>query len=216
MSFGFSVGDFVAVGKLVGDITRCLQSVGGAKSEYQELIREFMSLDAALRRLDRLENSTNAPTNLCAIKCAALSCRFQLEYFLAKAKKYERSLGFWNKSHIVRSTTDKLKWEFGLKDDIKRLQTYLNMHIGTINILLAEYGLEKLDMASRRAEADSAQVRNQLHDTHIVLEDITRSLPAQALLLRSVQSMVGGIHRLVCGELRTSFEHFGTIVRKVW
>jgi hypothetical protein len=216
MSFGFSVGDFIAVGKLVGDITSCLQSAGGAKSEYQELIRELISLEAALRHLDRLENNTTVPTRLCSIKCAALSCRFPLEEFLAKVTKYEKSLGVWNKSYTVKSTTDKLRWKFGLTDDVKRLQIYLNMHIGTINILLAEYGLEKMDIANQRAEADAEQVRNQLHDTNVILEDVSRSLSTQALLFRTVHSMVGGIHRLVCGELKTSFEHFGTIVTRVW
>jgi hypothetical protein len=216
MSVGFSVGDFIAIGKLIGDVTTCLQSAGGARSEYQELIKEFESLNAALRHLDRLDNSTNAPTRLDAIRCAALSCRLPLEEFLVKARKYEKSLGIWNKSHTVKSTTDKLRWTFGLKDDIKRLQTYLNVHIGTINILLAEYGLEKMDMTSRRAEADSAQVRNQLHDTHIILENVRRSLPGQALLLRNLHSMVGGIHKLVCGEIKTTLEHLGSMVRKVW
>jgi hypothetical protein len=34
MSFGFSVGDFIAVGKLIGEITCSLQTIGGARSEY--------------------------------------------------------------------------------------------------------------------------------------------------------------------------------------
>ena len=133
-----------------------------------------------------------------------------------EAKKYEKSLGIWNKSHTVKSTTDKLRWTFGSKHDIKKLQAYLNMNVGTINMLLAEYSLEKMDMASRRAEADSAQVRNQLHDTHIILEDVGRSLPAQALLLRNVCSMVDGIHKFVCGEMKASLEHFGRILGNVW
>jgi hypothetical protein len=40
MSFGFSVGDFIAVGKLINDISSCLQDAGGAKAEYQELMHE--------------------------------------------------------------------------------------------------------------------------------------------------------------------------------
>jgi hypothetical protein len=56
MSFGFSVGDFIAVGKLIGEIISSLQTIGGAKSEYQELIREFDSLHTALRSLAQLEN----------------------------------------------------------------------------------------------------------------------------------------------------------------
>lgn len=38
MSFGFSVGDFVAVGGLIVEIVDALR---GTRSEYQELIREL-------------------------------------------------------------------------------------------------------------------------------------------------------------------------------
>ena len=38
MSFGFSVGDFVAVGGLIVKIVDILR---GSRSEYQELIREL-------------------------------------------------------------------------------------------------------------------------------------------------------------------------------
>ena len=38
MSFGFSVGDFLAVGRLIHDITNALR---GSRAEYQELVREL-------------------------------------------------------------------------------------------------------------------------------------------------------------------------------
>lgn len=38
MSFGFGVGDFIAVGNLITEIVSALR---GARSEYQELIREL-------------------------------------------------------------------------------------------------------------------------------------------------------------------------------
>ena len=38
MSFGFSVGDFIAVGQLIYDITNALR---GSRTEYQELVREL-------------------------------------------------------------------------------------------------------------------------------------------------------------------------------
>ena len=38
MSFGFAVGDFLAVGRLIYDITNALR---GSRAEYQELVREL-------------------------------------------------------------------------------------------------------------------------------------------------------------------------------
>ncbi|KAH7077365.1 hypothetical protein FB567DRAFT_608462, partial [Paraphoma chrysanthemicola] len=216
MSFGFSVGDFIAVGKLIGEITTSLQSVGGAKSEYQELIREFQSLDAALRHLDRPEcDNTTGSQTLVSIKCAALSCRHPLEEFLAKVRKYERSLGPWSQSSTIKTATRKLGWTFGHSDEVKRLQTYLNVHIGTINILLAEYGLERISVYDKKAELIAQDVRAQADSTQALLEDVRKDLPGQALLLRRVHSMLGGIYQLICGEMKTSLQHFTQSVNKV-
>jgi hypothetical protein len=44
MSFGFSVGDFIAVGSLILDIKNCLQDTGGSKSDFQELLGSWSRL----------------------------------------------------------------------------------------------------------------------------------------------------------------------------
>jgi uncharacterized protein YbjQ (UPF0145 family) len=41
MSFGFSVGDFLAAAGLIKDIITCLKDAGGSASEYQELMRKI-------------------------------------------------------------------------------------------------------------------------------------------------------------------------------
>ncbi|KAF1357596.1 hypothetical protein EJ07DRAFT_128187 [Lizonia empirigonia] len=215
MSFGFSVGDFIAVGKLIGDITASLQSAGGAKSEYQELIREFQSLDAALRHLDQLESNATNATTLVSIKCAALSCRHPLEEFLVKIRKYETSLGPWSQSSTIKTAATKLRWTFGHNEDVKRLQTYLNVHMGTINMLLAEYGLERMHVNDEKAASTAQQVRIQAENTHSLLENVRRDFTGQALLLRRVHSTLGGLYQLVCGDMKTSLQHFAQSVNKV-
>ena len=98
----------------------------------------------------------SSPTNLDSIKYAALSCRRPLEQFLGKIRKHDRSLGVWGKSSVIKSTADKLRWGLGQKDDVNKLQNYLNIHIGTINILLAEHGLEKMSILSDKSSANHA------------------------------------------------------------
>lgn len=94
MSFGFSVGDFLAASKLIFDITTSLSESGGSKSEYQELFRELDSLSRALKHVERLDSHTGVSSNtLDSIKCAALLCRHPLGEFLTKVRKYEASLG---------------------------------------------------------------------------------------------------------------------------
>ena len=136
MSFGFSVGDFIAFGKLVNDITNCLQSVRGPKSEYQELLRELKTLLVVLQHLDKLHSKISTPAKIDSIKYAALSCRYPLEEFLAKIQHFDASLGVQGRASTFKSTRNKVRWTFGHKDEVSRLRHYLNIHIDTINMLL--------------------------------------------------------------------------------
>jgi hypothetical protein len=119
--FGFSIGDFIAVGSLITDITCSLREVGGSKSEYQELLRELESLQHALSHLDKLQVGGSSPVDLDSIKYAALSCRRPLEQFLANIRKYDKSLGVWNERGRLRSAADKVRWAFGQKNEISKL-----------------------------------------------------------------------------------------------
>jgi hypothetical protein len=123
MSFGFSVGDFIAVGSLIKDISSCLQDAGGSKAEYQEILRELECLQQALRHLDKLQNGCSSSANLDFIKYAALSCRRPLEQFLGKIRKYDKSLGVWGKDGVIQSTAVKLRRGFGQKEEVRKLQS---------------------------------------------------------------------------------------------
>lgn len=57
MSFGFSVGDFLAAGALITDIVTCLKDSGGAASQYQELMRELDGLQMALNKIEHLKET---------------------------------------------------------------------------------------------------------------------------------------------------------------
>lgn len=101
MSFGFGVGDFVAIGTL---IVKIVDTLRGAQSEYQELIRELeryaqsfladpclstqyrglpvcranliLSLQRALSQVDKLKGRGDQAIAIDQIKCAALTCEY--------------------------------------------------------------------------------------------------------------------------------------------
>jgi hypothetical protein len=104
MSFGLSLGDFIAVGSVIADIVGSLKDAGGAKSDYQELIRELESLDRALKHVDRLQG-----VGADGVKCAALMCRYPLEDFMTKIRKYEKSIGINEDAGVVKGTVRKLQ-----------------------------------------------------------------------------------------------------------
>jgi hypothetical protein len=212
MSFGFSVGNFVAVGELIARITSSLKDAGGAKSEYQELLRALETLEAALHRVDKLQPSGSTSTNLVSIKYTALSCRRPLEEFLARTRKYDKSLGLWAKESAIKSTVDKLRWTFWQRDGLSNLQTYLEIHVGTINILLAEYGLEKLDHIS----SNQLDIEERLEDTRAIVDGIKDNIEVQALAVQRNSSLLTKLYQVVYGELSVSWTSLVNMVAKVW
>lgn len=215
MSFGFSVGDFIAVGKIIVDITSSLQEVGGSKSEYQELLRELECLQHALQHLDKLHWKSSS-TSLESIKYAAISCRRPLEQFLAKIKRFDKSLGVLGRNRGMRRAKDKLMWAYGEKGDIEKLQSYLNVHVGTINILLAEHGLEMMNLASEKTRADHLDVRERLDGSRKLISGIKDSVASQAAVIRETNSMVARLFDIVGGDFRLPWKSLAEMVAKVW
>jgi hypothetical protein len=216
MSFGFSIGDFLAVGKLIVEIQSSLSDTQGSKSEYQELVRELEALQSVLRHLDKLQQSNAPSPTLDSIKYAALSCQRPLEDFLGRIAEYDKSLGIWEKKNAFSKTADKLRWTFRQKDDIRKLQSYLNVHVGTINMLLAEHGLEKMDLVSNKIESNNFEVRQKLDSTQCILQIVKDGVSAQALIVQNTQSMLSRLFQMVSGEIMTPWSSLGEMVAKVW
>ena len=112
MSFGFSVGDFLAVGKLVTDIVSSLKDVGGSQNQYRDLICELECLRLALDHVKSLAQ-TRSSQHADAIKYTALSCRRPLEDFLSRINKYDDSLGARPQSTALKAVFDKVKFPLG-------------------------------------------------------------------------------------------------------
>jgi hypothetical protein len=137
MSFGFSVGDLVAVRKLMSEITISLTATTWAGSEYQELIREIGSLRAALHQVEQLESGTIPSSNLTSI---VLSCAKPLEEFLAHIKTHESAVSVQRQPNAVEGASKKIRMLLRLEE----LQSYLHLRNDDVNNLLTEHGLEKL------------------------------------------------------------------------
>ena len=125
-------------------------------------------------------------------------------------------LGVWGKDGFIKSTADKLRWGFGQKEEVRKLQSYLNIHVGTINILLAEHGLEKMGLTSDKAAAHQLHIQERLEDTRGIIRKISGRLTVQALVVQSTQNMLARLLEMISGEFRTSWRSLGEMVAKVW
>lgn len=215
MSVGISVSDVLAASSLAKDICSCLKEIGGAKAEYQDLERELECLQKALTHLDRLQSKKPSPT-IDSIRFAALSCRRPLEEFLGKIRRYETSLGPECTKKSLQGQLDKIRFRFGQSDEIRKLQNYLSVHLGTINILLAEHGLETLMLASEDADSERLQIHQRLDDTQNLLRRVQDNISAQTATVLNGMSILAKVHSIVSGETQSPWASMKEIVVKAW
>ncbi|KAK5652130.1 hypothetical protein OQA88_10772 [Cercophora sp. LCS_1] len=212
MSFGFSAGDFLAVGKLISDVVLCLKEAGGSKSEYCDVVLELECLQKALVHLDQLKPPRDGALQVDSIKYAAISCRRPLEEFLAKLKRYETSLGPRTISSSWKAPVDKVRFMISEKDDIRKMQSYLSVHVGTLNMLLAEYGLETMNLAREKTQSGQLEIKDRLESTRGLLAQVQDSVTKQAAVVCSAGSMLERLYRLVSGEIHTSVKSLERLV----
>ncbi|KAL9620375.1 MAG: hypothetical protein Q9160_005075 [Pyrenula sp. 1 TL-2023] len=206
MSFGFSVGDFIAVGKLVADIISCLRAANGSRSEYQELARELENLARLLNHIDHLASSGVSSDALDSVKLTALNCRFPLEQLHTKIKKYEESLGLASHGRGWKTVKGKIQWRMCEPEEIQKLQMYLSTHVATINGLLVERGLEQMVVISQKAEQNHLQLKDRLDQTQGVIAKIGQNSTTVVAAVGSLASMMENLFRMVSGEITSSLK----------
>lgn len=98
----------------------------------------------------------------------------------------------------------KVDWALGKKDDVRMLRDYLQLHVGSINMLLLSYGLELVDLAASKAVKDQADLKEIViagkmeiiqHSTSLAVAirgDQTKALEDNRTLLTKLFAMVRG------------------------
>ena len=135
MSFGFSVGDFVAALQLVGTVIQSVSEVGGAKAEFRELVQQLYSLQSALLKVKQLEFDVEQEADYLALRQAASQCQFTIHSFWKRAGCFQRDLG--SDSRGVKSTWMQIRWTLCKKDDLIRFRADLAAHTEAIALILA-------------------------------------------------------------------------------
>lgn len=148
MSFGFSVGDFLAGATLTKDMITALR--GSAKLEYRELELELYGLQRALAELEHLKPRPDQEVAVNAVKAAALMCRYPLEEFQAKLKRYH--LFSKREGHRKRDVAERgmreVQWTLSMPDETMKLRAYIAAHVGSLNMRLLTLGLTTMTTVS--------------------------------------------------------------------
>ncbi|KAF8248514.1 hypothetical protein K440DRAFT_625716, partial [Wilcoxina mikolae CBS 423.85] len=141
MSFGFSVGDFLAVGTLIYQIGTTLRDSTGSSADYQDLVLRFDCFEQLLQTVkQQISSSQLPPSAVQAIKGHILRCKPLLEKFNTTTKKYKLSLakkcGSGNK---MKDTWRKIGWGMYKRDEILELFDGLGKQMDAIHLLLSCY-----------------------------------------------------------------------------
>lgn len=136
--FGFGVGDFIAIGKLLLDIYNALRDSKGSCSEYQSLMRQLDSLYKVMERL-RLMISSNQLSDTAtsnAIKAEVRICEDLMLQFLQVTEKYRDSLNKGGSRNKVKDTWKKMSWGLFKREDVQDLRQSLRIHTDCIMMLM--------------------------------------------------------------------------------
>jgi hypothetical protein len=139
MSFGFSVGDFIAVGTVAIKTYACLQDSTGSAADYQRLKLASSSLKVTIALVDKF--LTNNPGSLSppfvnATKMHLSECSALLQNFAEITKKYDASFSTGGTGSTAKDTWRKLKWG-NVKYDTREIFHRLQGHIEAVDTLMS-------------------------------------------------------------------------------
>ena len=142
MSFGFSVGDFIAVGKLIFQISSALRESTGSSAEYQSLLLRLDSLTETLRIAEvsvRGHQLPRSATN--AIRNHLGQCSAHLGKFSAIIEKHRKSLSKGGSGNRIADSWRKIGWSLFTKEEIKEINSALEGDVSSISMMLTMCGM---------------------------------------------------------------------------
>jgi hypothetical protein len=150
VGFGFSVGDFLAVLRLIGAVIDALRESSYASSSFRSLINELYALESALLHVKRLDLDDSHHVEMVALRQAASQCQRTIDSFYSKIQKYQPHLQQGGTDSKIKDAWVKIKWAVCKKDDLDTFRAEIRGHTSSIGILLLTVQMESTTMHTRK------------------------------------------------------------------
>jgi hypothetical protein len=138
MSFGYGVGDVIAVLGLFERIAIELRNYKDAPMHFQQLRAELDLLRGTLKRALSLEPESDAEREtLEQIRAIVIYCAQPLQSMADKMRSKESSLGHFKTTRSLRSVGTRLHWSMIGLDDVQELRKTVMSQMAAINVLLS-------------------------------------------------------------------------------
>lgn len=198
VGFGFSVGDFIAVLKLVGTVIDALRESSDATTSFRSLIAELYALETALLRVKRLDPDDGQTVNIVALRSAATQCQKSIDDFYQKIQKYQPHLQQQGTNSKVKDAWMKVKWAVCKKDDVNTFRAEIRGHTGSLEILLLSMSMESTKMQGRKQEEINKCLGNRIRQfsgevlgkLNAITDSIAHNIRQGKLLLESSAEIV--------------------------
>ena len=116
----------------------------------------------------------------------------------------------------IKNAVTKVQFAFKEKNEANALRNYLNIHIGTINMLLIRQGLETLDVVSECIDKNHEELRVRIEDSTKELREIRGNAQAQVLAVEENNSIIQKLFWMISGDLAAPLRALSHTVAKVW
>lgn len=138
MSFGFSVGDFLAGANLAYRLIRALSESRGSSMEYQEVIQELGCIQHTFLHIE-LINSRRvfSQATINAISHILGSSMEVMGRFLQQTEKYRKSLSGNGGQSLAADSWRKIGWSLFQKEELIGLRSTLQTRLAAVNILVS-------------------------------------------------------------------------------
>ena len=174
------------------------------------------SLRKALGYIDKLKPQPGTANAIDEIKCAALTCRYPLEAFLAKIQKYEKSLGTGKTDGKIKDIGARASWALGRKEEkFIKLRDDLKIHVATINMMLVTRALEQLDITSIQTDKDRGELKHYFECSSMDLSVLKGDVQAQNLATKDNTSMLVKLFEMVSEEIVAPIKGLREMVVKI-
>lgn len=145
MSFGFSVGDFLAVAQLAYQLGKALSDTKGAAKEYQELIAELNVVHKVLLQVEGLRAANQLATaTVNALLFTVNTTNVAMETFLDDHAAYDKSLRAGGSGNPVKDIFKKGKWATNMPEKASRYTTHSSPEAAEADDNYAGQGLTKV------------------------------------------------------------------------
>ncbi|RSL70415.1 hypothetical protein CEP53_001899 [Fusarium sp. AF-6] len=159
MSFGYAIGDVIAVLGLIERVALELRNYKDAPSHFQQLRVELDLVHSTLKHVLRLEpESEEERLTLDQVRAIVCHCSQPLQAMADKMRSKEGSLGHFRTTRTLSSIGTRLHWSMVAQSDVDAFRKTIVSEMVAINILLSVQQLTRVkQLASQSRSIGTSQ-----------------------------------------------------------